>query len=122
MADDHRAFRESVARLLDAQPDMAVADQAADGGEALRKIRADGFGLVLLDISMPVKSGFDVLRVIAEDYPGLPVIMLSMYPPELYKERARALGASGYIAKDAVADELIGEIRRVMSESTGTRH
>jgi two-component system invasion response regulator UvrY len=112
IADDNRAMRESVAELIGRYPDMKVTGQASDGAEALEKVSAEKFDLVILDVSIPVMNGLDVLRAIKQSTPHLPVIMLSVYPAEVYETLTYAFGAACYITKDRAEDELIDEIRR----------
>jgi two-component system, NarL family, invasion response regulator UvrY len=83
--------------------------------EALRKTADQEFDLVLLDISMPGRSGLEVLKELKSSRPKLAVLMLSMYPEEQYAVRALRSGASGYLTKDSAPDELITAIRKVIS-------
>ncbi|MDZ4858733.1 MAG: response regulator transcription factor [Candidatus Hydrogenedentes bacterium] len=115
VADDHQAVRKSIVRLMSQFDDMEVTAEAVDGGEALQKIRTEEFDLVILDITMPVKNGLEVLREIKRDNPNLPVVMLSIHPADEYKTQAIALGAAGYVTKDRAADDLIDELRRAVN-------
>lgn len=115
VADDHHAVRNSIVRLISQSPDMEVVGEAADGGEALEKARSGQYDLVILDITMPVKNGLEVLREIKRERPQLPVIMLSIHPAEEYKAQAIAMGAAGYVTKERAADDLIAEVRRAVS-------
>jgi DNA-binding NarL/FixJ family response regulator len=93
--------------------DMQVAGEAANGADALAQVQKHPFDLVLLDISMPGRSGLDVLKELKNVQPHLPVLMLSMYPEEQYAVRALRSGASGYLTKESAPDELISAIRKV---------
>ncbi len=113
LVDDHTIFRDGLKRLLQEESDIAVSAEASDSGEALGKLRAETFDLVLLDINMRGRSGLDILPSIRSEWPSLPVIVLSMYPAEQYALRAFEAGASGYIAKDMDSTQLIVSIRKV---------
>ena len=93
--------------------DMSVRDEAGNGQEALAKIRGGEFDVVLLDISMPGRSGLEILKEIKAERPKLPVLILSMHAEEQYAVRALRAGASGYLTKASAPDELIGAIRKV---------
>ena len=118
VVDDHTIFRSGISRLLLDEADMRVAGEARNGAEALERIRQQRFHLVLLDINMEGRSGLDVLESIRRAAPGLPVLMLSMYPEEQYALVAIHRGANGYIAKDAAPAELVSAIRRTAGGGT----
>lgn len=113
MVDDHPIFRSGVRRLLSDEPDMRVVAEANDGSEALLALRQQTFSVVLLDINMGGRTGLDTLRRIRTGWPKLPVIMLSMYPPENYGRISLEAGANGYLAKDCDAMDLTAAIRVV---------
>ncbi|MCE5283030.1 MAG: response regulator transcription factor [Deltaproteobacteria bacterium] len=113
VADDHTIVREGLKQILGEVNDMAVRAEAASGQEALAKIRSDVFDVVLLDISMPGRSGLEILKEIKAEHPRLPVPILSMHAEEQYAVRALRAGASGYLTKAGAPDELIGAIRKV---------
>lgn len=113
VVDDHTIFRSGLQRLLLDEPDMRVADEASNGADALELIRRRRFDVVLLDINMDGRSGFDVLASIRSESSPPPVLMLSMYPEEQYALVAVQGGAHGYVEKDAAPAELITAIRRV---------
>jgi two-component system, NarL family, invasion response regulator UvrY len=113
VADDHAIVREGLKQILGDVNDMAVRDEAAGGQEALTKIRSGEFDVVLLDISMPGRSGLEILKEIKAERPKLPVLILSMHAEEQYAVRALRAGASGYLTKASAPDELIGAIRKV---------
>jgi DNA-binding NarL/FixJ family response regulator len=113
VADDHAIVREGLKQILADVKDMAVRDEAAGGAEALAKIRENEFDVVLLDISMPGRSGLEILKEIKAEHPKLPVLILSMHAEEQYAVRALRAGASGYLTKAGAPDELIGAIRKV---------
>ncbi len=113
VADDHTIVREGLKQIVGEVGDMMVADEAGNGQEALQKIREGDFDVVLLDISMPGRSGLEVLKDIRAERPKLPVLILSMHSEEQYAVRALRAGASGYVTKASAPDELIGAIRKV---------
>lgn len=113
LVDDHTIFRSGVQRLLLDESDIRVTSEAGNGVEALDQIRNRRFDVVLLDINMEGRNGLDVLASIRHAQPGLPVLMLSMYPEEQYALVAVQGGAAGYIAKDAEPAELARAIRKV---------
>jgi two-component system invasion response regulator UvrY len=119
IADDHVMFREGLKQILAKQGDMDVADEVGNGNDALEKIREKEYDVLVLDISMPGKSGWDILGTIKEEKPELPVLILSMHPEDQYAIRMLRAGASGYVSKESVPDELITAIRKVVG---GGRH
>ena len=113
IADDHPVFRRGLKQIIEEASDLVVAAEAANGAEALRKARTGDYDVVLLDITMPVKNGVDVLSQLKHDRPALPVLMLSMHPEEQYAVRALRAGASGYLTKESAPEELVAAIRKV---------
>lgn len=113
IADDHALFREGLKQVIGQHSDIVVSAEASNGREALEKIWNEEFDVVLLDISMPGRSGIDVLKEIKSAKHDLNVLMLSMHPEELYAVRSLKAGASGYLTKESAPDELIDAIRRV---------
>ena len=113
VADDHAIVREGLKQIVKETEDIRVIGEAADGHEVMRLVNEDNWDLVLLDIGMPGRSGIDILKELKNENPGLPVLMLSMYPEEQYAVRALKAGASGYLTKESVPDELISAIRKV---------
>jgi len=115
VVDDHAIVREGLKQILGDVNDMSVSDEAAGGQEALTKIRGGEFDVVLLDISLPGRSGLEILKEIKAERPRLPVLILSMHAEEQYAVRTLRAGASGYLTKASAPDELIGAIRKVSS-------
>lgn len=113
IADDHAVVREGLKRILAETPDLVVGGEAGNGQEVLDRVRGEGWGLVLLDISMPGLSGLDVLKQVKQEQPDLPVLVLSIYPEDQYAVRVLKAGASGYLTKDSAPDRLIEAIRRI---------
>ena len=113
VADDHAVVRQGVKQILAEVKDMNVQDEAQNGPETLKKVAEQEFDVVLLDISMPGRSGLEVLEDIKAQRPKQAVLILSMHPEEQYAVRALRAGASGYLTKASAPHELIGAIRKV---------
>jgi DNA-binding NarL/FixJ family response regulator len=118
IADDHAVVRQGLKQILGDTPEMVVAGEATTGQEVLDKIRAETWDVVVLDISMPDRSGLDVLKQLRSERPKLPVLVLSMHSEDQYAVRALKAGASGYLTKDSAPDELVKAIRKVVSGGT----
>jgi len=111
--DDHAIFREGLRQILSRQPDMRVDGEAGSGGEALSIISGQSFDVVLLDISLPDLSGWNILSEIKRVRPSSAVLILSMHPEDQYAVRMLHAGAAGYVSKERAADELLTAIRKV---------
>ena len=112
LCDDHCIVREGLKQILADTPDIEVAGEAIDGPEVLAQARKLAIDLVLLDIAMPVRDGLDILKSLKDEFPRLPVLMLSTYPEKQYAARCLKLGAAGYLSKSADPDQLAGAIRK----------
>lgn len=112
IADDHKIFRKGLRQTIEDNPDMTVADEAANGNEVLSLMRKNFYDVVMLDVSMPGPSGLEVLKQIKEAHPRLPVIMLSMHPEEQYGIRVMKAGAAAYLTKETDEEYLIAAIRK----------
>ena len=113
VCDDHLIVRQGIKQVLADATDIDVAGEAANGPDALARVRAGGIDVVLLDIAMPQRDGLDVLKALKAESPRLPVLMLSTYPDRQYAVRSLKLGAAGYLNKSADSEQLIDAIRRV---------
>lgn len=113
IADDHPIVRQGLRQIITETSDMVVADEASNGWEALSKVRASYYDVVLLDISMPGLYGLDIIRQLKNERPGLPVLILSIHPEEQYAVRAFRAGAAGYLTKESAPDELLAAIQKV---------
>ncbi len=113
IADDHPIVREGYKKILSDTEDMVVADEAENGQEVLEKTRKKEYDLILLDISMPGRSGLEILKELKNEKPKLQVLILSIYPEEQYAIRAFRAGASGYLTKASAPNELITAIRKI---------
>lgn len=110
LADDHHVVRQGLRTLLDAQPDLRVVGEAADGGEATRLVERLKPEVLVLDISMPDVTGLDVLRQVKRLSPGTRVVILSMHRNEAYLSEALKAGALAYVLKGSTAEALVQAI------------
>jgi DNA-binding NarL/FixJ family response regulator len=113
IADDHTIVREGLKQLLLAASDLEVAGEARDGTEVLERVRGSDFDVLLLDMSMPGRSGMELIRQVKTEKPKLRVLVLSMHAEHQYAVRAIRAGASGYLTKDSASRELVSAIRKV---------
>lgn len=115
IGDDHSVVRRGIAMILrDAYP-LAHIEEAGDGAELVKKLTKKNWTLVISDITMPGRSGLDVIKMVKEHYPHTPVLILSMHPPEHYAVRAYKAGASGYLTKESAPEELVKAVEMILS-------
>lgn len=113
IADDHAIIRDGLKQIFSDTDDIVVAGEAANGHEVMVKIRQRDWDVLLLDMSMPGKNGFDLIRQIKSEKPVLPILILSMHAEEQYAVRALRAGASGYLTKESDSELLTAVIRKV---------
>jgi two-component system, NarL family, invasion response regulator UvrY len=113
IVDDHQIVRAGFRELLSEDADFHIAFEAATGEEALDRLRTIPCDVLLLDISLPGRSGVDVLRAVRQRYPDLKVLMLSGFPEESYALAMIRNGANGYLSKECDDQELVRAIRAV---------
>jgi two-component system invasion response regulator UvrY len=113
IADDHAIVREGLKQILAESPDMIVAGEAENGLDAIKLFRKSKCHVMLLDISMPDRSGIDVLKQVKKEHPELAVLMLSMHREDEYAIRSLKAGAAGYLTKQSAPRELVTAIRQV---------
>jgi DNA-binding NarL/FixJ family response regulator len=113
VVDDHQIVRDGLRRILSAQADLEVADEAGDGDAALALVRSRDYDVAVLDMSMPGLSGIDLIRRIRAEKPALRLLVLSMHGERQYAARAMKAGASGYLNKDSAAEQLVGALRKI---------
>ena len=118
LADDHTIVREGLKQLLLAADGLEIVGEARDGHEAMKAVRELDFDLLLLDMSMPGKSGIELIKQVRAEKPKLRILILSMHEERQYAIRAIRAGASGYILKSARSNELVAALRSVVSGST----
>ncbi|MDR8393751.1 response regulator transcription factor [Aliifodinibius sp. S!AR15-10] len=117
IADDHPLVREGLKKVVDQTTiDIKVIGEASDAGELLELLREKDPDIVILDIAMPGKSGLDVLKDIKEYHPGLPVLILSMHPEDRFAIRSLKAGASGYLTKSSISEQMVSAIRKIVVE------
>ncbi|KKM14400.1 hypothetical protein LCGC14_1706490 [marine sediment metagenome] len=115
IVDDHTVVRSGIRHILSETPDISVEAEASSGHEALEQLRRIPVDMVLLDISMPDRSGLDMLKDFRAEHPEIQILILTMHPEEQYAVRALKNGASGYLTKDSAHSELIDAIRKISS-------
>jgi two-component system invasion response regulator UvrY len=114
IADNHEIFHEILRRIISGTPEMIVAAEANNGSEVLKMLNNGNFDLVIMDIEMSDRNGFDILNEIKNKKPAPPVLILSMFPEEQYAASAFNNGADGYVMKASMVDELVDAIRMIM--------
>lgn len=113
IADDHTVVRRGLKQILAETSDIVVRAEAGNAQEAFEELKAHPSDVLILDINMPGRSGLDVLRQINQEYPKIPVLVLSGHPEDQFATRVLKSGASGYLSKESAPDELIKAIRKV---------
>ena len=113
IADDHAIVRQGLRQMLAGMTDMELVGEAKDAAELLELFRKQPCDVVVLDVSMPGRSGLEVLKDLKSEHSHVAVLMLTMYSQEQYAVRALKAGAAGYLTKDSAPAELITAIRRV---------
>lgn len=119
LADDHRIVRAGLRRLIDECDDMTVVAEAADGKEAIQLVRTMKPDVAVIDLSMPLIDGLEVINRLHPEFPDLPIIVLTMHAENQYVVRAIESGAMGYITKQSAPEHLVDAIRKV---HTGARY
>jgi two-component system, NarL family, invasion response regulator UvrY len=114
IADDHPIVRQGLKQILYEESDMETVGEAADSNEVLELAGQQDWDIVILDITMPGRGGLDVLKELRQNYPGLPVLILSIHPEDQYAVRALKAGAAGYLTKESAPEELIRAMRTVL--------
>jgi two-component system, NarL family, invasion response regulator UvrY len=113
ICDDHQIVRQGIKQILADAGDIVLAGEAANGPDAVSRVRQGDLDVVLLDIAMPQRDGLDVLKQLKNEFPKLPVLILSTYPDRQYAVRCLKLGAAGYLNKSADSEQMIEAIRKV---------
>ncbi len=114
IADDHPIVRRGLKQIVQDEKDMKVVSEASSSDEVLTVLQEHQIDILLLDITMPGKSGLDLLVDLKNQYPDLPILVLSALPEEAYAKRVIKMGALGYIHKESAPDLLVPAIRRVL--------
>jgi two-component system, NarL family, invasion response regulator UvrY len=115
IADDHPILRRGLKDILVRELEGAICGEAGNAQQVLSKVKSQTWNLVILDMTMPGRSGLDVLRDLKGLRPKLPVLVLSMHPEDQLGKRMLRAGASGYMNKESAPEELIKAIRKVIT-------
>jgi len=113
IADDHAIVREGLKRIVSEIPDMQVVGEAADGTEVMQRVRELDFDIIVQDLSMPGRSGMELIKLVRAEKPKLRILVLSMHQELQYAVRAIKSGASGYLTKESAPAELEQAIRKI---------
>jgi DNA-binding NarL/FixJ family response regulator len=113
LVDDHAVLRDGLKLLINAQPDMEVVGQAANGRDALRLVKDSQVDVVVMDVSMPGLGGAEATEQLKRECPQVRVLVLTRHADQGYLRRLLRAGASGYVLKKSAADELIHALRAV---------
>jgi DNA-binding NarL/FixJ family response regulator len=115
IADDHAVFRRGLKETLSEAFSKIVFGEARTAHETLELAQRQDWDVIILDISMPGKSGLDILDDLRRLRPRIPVLLLTMHPEQQFARRALKGGAAGYLTKDSVPDEMKEAIKRIVS-------
>jgi len=113
LADDHAIVREGLKRIVGDVPDFSVVGEAADGNGVLQAVRGPEFDVLVLDLSMPGRSGMELIKLVKAERPKLRILVLSMHQETQYAVRAIKSGASGYLTKESAPAQLEQAIRKI---------
>jgi len=113
IADDHAMFREGLRQVLERSGGFEVVGEAGSAAETMQAVRSLEFEVLVLDLSMPGRSGVDLVRQVKAARPGLPILVLTMHAEDQFAVRALAAGASAYLTKGSRADVLMQALRRL---------
>ena len=113
IADDHAIVREGLKRIITSADDMMVVGEAADGSEVMQQVRGADFEVLLLDLSMPGRSGMELIKLVRGEKPRLRILVLSMHQELQYAVRAIKSGASGYLTKESAPLQLLQVLRKI---------
>ena len=111
IADDHQIVRRGLRMTIDAEKDMKVLDETADGSQVLKLIKKHKPDVVLMDLQMAGTDGVDALKMIRPEFPGLPILILTSFSDDAHIYAALRAGASGFLLKEMGGDELVEAIR-----------
>jgi two-component system, NarL family, response regulator NreC len=116
IVDDHEAVRKGVCAILSSRLDIEVCGEAGDGKEAIEKAKEVRPDLIILDVTMPVLSGFDAAREIRKILPEVRILMLSMHESKQLLEEAKKLGVHGYVTKTQAGNVLLKAVDTLFSD------
>jgi DNA-binding NarL/FixJ family response regulator len=115
IADDHAIVREGLKRIVAEAADMKIEGEAGDGNEVMQLVRERDFDALVLDLSMPGRSGMELIKLVKAERPKLRILVLSMHQETQYAVRAIKSGASGYLTKESAPGQLVQAIRKIAS-------
>lgn len=115
IADDHAIVREGLKRIVGELPDLQLVGEAADGTEVMRAVRELDFDVLVMDLSMPGRSGMELIKLVKAEKPKLRILVLSMHQETQYAVRSIKSGASGYLTKESAPAQLEQAIRKIAS-------
>jgi two-component system invasion response regulator UvrY len=114
IADDHEIVRKGLKQILLEEFSFAHIEEATDGEMLVKKALTGNWDIIISDIAMPGLNGMEALRRIKEQFPKLPVLILSIHSEDQYTRRVLKAGASGYLCKDAATKELVTAVQRIL--------
>jgi two-component system, NarL family, invasion response regulator UvrY len=115
ITDDHAVVRQGLKQILLEEFTRAEFGEATNAQEAIERVWRENWDVVVLDITMPGRSGLEVLKEIKKSRPKLPVLVLSMHPEDQFAVRILKIGASGYMTKESAPNELVGAVKKVIA-------
>src|SRR5688572_5372176 len=114
IADDHAIIRKGLRQILLEEYPSAIIEEVGDAESAINKTVTNNWDVIICDLSMPGRSGLDVVQHVKQNFPKLPVLILSIHPEEQYAVRALRAGAAGYLSKDAATEELVKAVQKIL--------
>jgi two-component system, NarL family, invasion response regulator UvrY len=118
IADDHAIVRRGLKQIISETNDLVAAGEAGSADELLALLRSSRFDIAILDLTLGLRSGIDLLKQVRSEFPSLPVLILSMHAEGLFAIRSLRAGASGYIQKEEAPEELVVAIRQIAAGRT----
>lgn len=115
VVDDHAVVRHGIRHILERGSDGCSVEEAGTGEEAVRKAHASAWDLVILDLSLPDRSGLEVLKQLKAEFPELPVLILTMHSEDQYALRALKSGASGFLTKEGAPEQLVVAVKKILA-------
>ena len=115
IVDDHVIVRQGIAQLVNREPDLDVCEEAGDADSAVAVLREQPVDLAIVDISLPGTSGIELVKLMRDSHPNLPVLVMSMHDEALYSDRAFRAGAKGYVMKQEATEKLLAAIRKILN-------
>ena len=114
IADDHAIIRKGLKQILLEEYPSAIIEEVGDAEAVINKTIGNEWDIIICDLSMPGRSGLDVLQHVKQNFLKMPVLILSIHPEEQYAIRAIRAGAAGYLSKDAATEELVKAVQRIL--------